>query len=65
MNCVKIPCKYCGRLITKGGAMDSHVHFKHLCEVLEEFRGNPIVQFWLAYWGDGRKLIAERSVTSV
>lgn len=37
----KQPCEFCGKMIAKGGAMESHVHFKHLAEVLERFRNNP------------------------
>jgi len=42
------PCEFCGKMIAKGGAMESHVHFKHLGEVLERFRNNPVVIHFLA-----------------
>jgi hypothetical protein len=44
----KIPCEFCGKPITRGGAMDAHLHFRHLAEVLDKFRNNPAVIHFLA-----------------
>lgn len=48
MGAVKIPCEFCGKPIAKGGAMESHIHFKHLAEALERFRNNPAIIHFMA-----------------
>lgn len=44
----KIPCEFCGKPCAKGGAMESHIHFNHLQEVLERFRKYPAIIHYMA-----------------
>ena len=45
----KIPCEFCGKLCAVGGAYQSHVHFKHVGEVIERFSNQLLLQHF-AYW---------------
>ena len=56
----KVQCKYCPRQLSPQG-MPAHVHFKHLREVIDEFRNNPTVQEFLRQDRIARgMLLAER-----
>jgi hypothetical protein len=47
----KEPCEFCGLPVAKGGAHDSHVHFKHLHELLARIRAKPAWQVAMLRFG--------------
>jgi hypothetical protein len=38
-----VSCRYCRREIGRQG-WDSHLHFKHRLEIIEEFRNEPFIK---------------------